>query len=293
MAELMKAETRAETSLVNVDITKPEGLQIAESMLKHYITDPKGGIKTIGEGIILLNRARELHLPLSMCFEHIHIINGKTGVDVHICKAMLSRAGVIHKWINRYTPLYEYTDGINAFAENRCPEWAVKVKSKDEAAKVIAKDGTVTVVYPVECFSDVQGNVYKSYQLNRSKTAMVVVANANMAMAHLTNKLAGMPIFRVANQPIDYESRVEFTRVYANGIVRKEEYEFSWSDAARAGLTDKDVWQKYPQVMLANRVYVMGARDIAPDIMYGMLETTELKIVEDVHVDDADVIAIA
>jgi hypothetical protein len=289
---MAKELTRAETSLVNIDITNAEGLKIAETILKHYISDPKGGIKTIGEGLILLNRARELRLPLSMCLEHIHIINGKTGVDVHICKAMLSRAGVIHKWINRYTPLYEYTDGISAFAENRCPEWAVKAKSRDAASKVVANEGTITVVYPVEYYSDVQGNVYKSYQLNKVKSAVVVVPNASAAVAHVQGKGAGIPIFRIANQPVDYESRVEFTRVYPNGVVRKEEYEFSWTDACRAGLTDKDVWQKYPQTMLANRVYVMGARDIAPDIMYGMLETTELKIVEDVHVEDADVVAI-
>jgi hypothetical protein len=284
--------TKVETSLVNVDVTKPEGLSVAETILKHYISSPKGGITTVSEGIILLNRARELHLPLSMCFEHIHIINGKTGVDVHICKAMLSRAGVIHKWISRYAPLYEYTDGINAFAENRLPEWAVRAKSKDDAAQIVARDSSVTAVYPVECFSDVQGNIYKSYQLNRVKPLPIVVANVNMAMAHITNKVAGMPIFRIANQPIDYESRVKFTRKYANGIVKEEEYDFSWGDAIRAGLTDKDVWQKYPQTMLANRAYVMGARDIAPDIMYGMLETTELKIVEDVPVEEADVISI-
>lgn len=282
----------AEKSLVNVDITTKEGLDIAEGILKHYITSPKGGITTIGEGLILLNRARELRLPLSMCFEHIHVINGKTGVDVHVCKAMLSRAGVVHKWINRYTPLYEYTDGINAFAENRLPEWVVKAKSKDAATQIVAKDSSVTAVYPVECFADVQGNIYKSYQLNRMKPLPVLVANIAQAMTHINTKTPGVPIFRIANQPIDYESRVKFTRIYPNGIVREEEYDFSWGDAMRAGLTDKDVWQKYPQTMLANRAYVIGARDIAPDIVYGMLETTELKIVEDVHVVDADVMSV-
>ena len=38
-------------------------------------------------------RAQDLNLPFSTGIEHIHVINGKTGIDIHIVKALLSKAG--------------------------------------------------------------------------------------------------------------------------------------------------------------------------------------------------------
>lgn len=71
-------------------------------------------------------RAQDMQLPFSTCIEHIHVVNGKTGVDVHIIKALLSRAGVVWECTKDYTPQYQYTDGNTVYLETQLPQYCVK-----------------------------------------------------------------------------------------------------------------------------------------------------------------------
>ena len=68
-------------------------LVAAENFLTKIMRSDKGGIKSVNDGLAILMRAQDLNLPFSTCIEHIHVINGKTGVDIHVVKALLSRAG--------------------------------------------------------------------------------------------------------------------------------------------------------------------------------------------------------
>ena len=89
----------------------------AENFLTKVMRSDKGGIKSVNDGLAVLMRAQDLQLPFSTCIEHIHVINGKTGVDIHIVKALLSRAGCTWRCLKDYQPLYEYTDGINVYID--------------------------------------------------------------------------------------------------------------------------------------------------------------------------------
>ena len=51
---------------------------------------------------------------------------------------------------------------------------------------------------------------------------------------------------------------------------------FTMGDAGRAGLLDKDNWQKYPPRMLDARASMVGSREIASDILFGMQSISEL-----------------
>jgi hypothetical protein len=60
--------------------------------------------------------------------------------------------------------------------------------------------------------------------------------------------------------------------------------EFSMTDAARANLTNKQNWQKYPKAMLFARAMTQGARAYCPDVFGGAIYTPE-EIKNDVVMD--------
>ena len=55
---------------------------------------------------------------------------------------------------------------------------------------------------------------------------------------------------------------------------------FSMDDAARAGLTTKDSWKKYPQRMLKHRAISYAARDAFPDALAGVYMPEEMETIE-------------
>ena len=55
---------------------------------------------------------------------------------------------------------------------------------------------------------------------------------------------------------------------------------FSMDDAARAGLTTKDSWKKYPQRMLKHRAISYTARDAFPDALAGVMMPEEMETIE-------------
>ena len=54
-----------------------------------------------------------------------------------------------------------------------------------------------------------------------------------------------------------------------------EEYTFTWGDAKKAGLTGKDVWQKFGPQMMEHRCTSILARRVWPDITRGMYTPDE------------------
>ena len=103
----------------SINLFDDKQLAVAENFLTKIMRSDKGGIKSVNDGLAILMRAKDLNMPFSTAIEHIHVINGKTGVDIHVIKALLSRAGVTWRCINNYSPLYEYTDGINVYIDGR------------------------------------------------------------------------------------------------------------------------------------------------------------------------------
>lgn len=55
---------------------------------------------------------------------------------------------------------------------------------------------------------------------------------------------------------------------------------------------EKDTYKKYPRILISHRAFTYAARDIASDILFGVYETTELKIVAGAELNDADIIDI-
>ena len=55
---------------------------------------------------------------------------------------------------------------------------------------------------------------------------------------------------------------------------------------------DKDTYKKYPRVLIGHRAFTYAARDIASDILFGVMETTELKVVAGKELNDVDIASI-
>lgn len=261
-------------------------LAAAENFLTKVMRSEKGGIKSVNDGLAVLMRAQDLGLPFSTCIEHIHVINGKTGIDVHIVKALLSKAGVTWDCTKDYTPLYEYTDGFNAYIDNSFPDYIKRctnhadAKAKQEANK----DDDIVYVWPVKWYQDFNGNLYKDYQLNTKQFTIVV----NRLQANEVAKTGKIPVYRIPNKPVDYITEYKFERVI-NGKTMTATSRFTYSDAVQADMFEKDTYKKYPRVLISHRAFTLGARDIASDILMGVMETTELKIVNGKDLSPADV----
>lgn len=275
--------------LTAINLFDEKQIANAEIFLKRFMGSEKGGIKSIADGLAILARAQDLQLPFTTCIEHIHVINGKTGIDVHIIKSLLSRAGIVWKCTKDYVPQYQYTDGNTIYLETQLPQYCVKCRTAKEALEA-TKDDAVGV-YPVQWFSDLKGNIYNEFEISDK---CVKAINRKQAL-----KIAGegnFPIIRIPAQPIDYVTEYEFTRYYMiNGkerIVTAISH-YSFSEAQTAELFKKDTYAKYARIMIGHRAFVYGARDIANDILMGCMETTELKVVENAPISDIDFVEVS
>lgn len=272
------------TGLRVLNLLDEKQLAQAEVFLKKVIASDKGGIKSVNEGLAVLMRAQDLQLPFSTCIEHIHVINGKTGIDVHVIKSLLSRAGVTWECTKDYTPQYQYTDGNTIYIETQLPDYCVKCRTAKEAESKTTDD--VVGVYPVKWFADLKGNLYNEFQV--SDKCVVAINKAHAAKLAAEGKF---PIIRVAAQPVDFVTEYKFTRYkIINGKERVTTCtsHYSFSEAQTAELFSKDTYKKYARVLIGHRAFTLGARDIASDALMGCQETSELKIVEGVDLSPSD-----
>lgn len=62
---------------------------------------------------------------------------------------------------------------------------------------------------------------------------------------------------------------------------KAQEFTFTLSDAQRAGIANGDNWKKYPRAMLKARAKAALARDVYPDVLAGVYETSEVEEIEE------------
>ena len=281
---LSKQDTNLNTSFSALNLFDEKQLAAAESFLKRMMTTDKGGIKNVNEGLAILMRAQDLQIPFSTSIEHIHVINGKTGVDIHIIRSLLSRAGVTWECTKDYAPQYQYTDGNTIYNETQLPEYCVKCRTAKEAEE--KTNGDTIGVYPVRWYQDLKGNVYNEFQISDK-----VVIAINKQQALKVAQEGKFPVIRCAAIPNDFVTEYTFTRrkmILGDKVVTTAKGHFSYSEAQSAGLFEKDTYKKYARVMIANRAFTFGAREIADDVIMGACETSELKIIADVPLDGTE-----
>lgn len=267
-----------------LNLFSDKDLAKAEVFLKKIISSKKSGIETIQDGLAILMRSQDLQLPFSTCVDHIHVINGKTGVDIHIIKSLLLRAGVIWDCTKDYIPQYQYTDGNTIYLETQLPNYCIKCKNAEEALK--CTDDNNVGVYPVKWYKDLGNSIYNEFQI--SDKCVIAINKAHALKLKTEGKF---PIIRIPAQPIDYVTEYTFKRWINTPDGIKEMTvisHFSYSEAQKADFFTKDTYIKYARIMIGHRAFTLGARDIASDTLMGVLEETELKLVQDYSLDDSD-----
>lgn len=94
----------------NTVINSPEAIQIEKMKLfaRQVIASGVSGIKKESDAIVILMRGAELGLSYGISINNIFAINGKTGMSVHLHKAILQNAGVYFELQEDKVPLYAY-----------------------------------------------------------------------------------------------------------------------------------------------------------------------------------------
>ena len=269
----------AATGLKVFNLLDENQLASAEVFLKKLMTTEKGGIKSVNEGLALIMRAQDLQLPFSSCIEHIHLVSGKTVADIHIIKSLLSRAGVIWECTKDYTPQYQYTDGNTIYLETQLPDYCVKCQTADKATKLSEEsNGDKIGVYPVKWYTDLAGKKYNEFQISDKCKVAINPAHAQKIKAE-----GAFPVIRIPAVPIDYVTEYKFKRFHRimGKIVEQNAIShFSYSEAVTADFFSKETYKKYARIMIGHRAFTLGARDIASDILMGVLEETENAVID-------------
>ena len=195
--------SETDTALANVNLLDEKGIAQAEFFLKKILTSDKSGLKSVQDGLAIMMRAKDLNLPFSTCIEHVHVINGKTGVDVHIVKALLLRAGIVWNCTKDYVPQYQYTDGNTIYLETQLPEYVVRCRTPKEAEEKTTDDKVG--VYPLRYYADLKGNMFNELELNAQCVKCI-----NRFQAISVAKEGKYPVVRVPAQPIDFVTEYTF-----------------------------------------------------------------------------------
>ena len=279
--------SETDTALANVNLLDEKGIAQAEFFLKKILTSDKSGLKSVQDGLAIMMRAKDLNLPFSTCIEHVHVINGKTGVDVHIVKALLLRAGIVWNCTKDYVPQYQYTDGNTIYLETQLPDYVVKCRNAKEAEEKTNDD--VVGVYPLKYYADLKGNKYDEFQISNKCVKCI-----NKIQAMKVASEGQFPVIRIAAQPIDFVTEYElhrFKTINGKVVEMTSKGHFSYSEAAAADLFTKDTYKKYPRMLIGHRAFMYGARDIASDYLMGVMSDDEImEVIGNTNLDSDDFI---
>lgn len=245
----------------------PYGIKI--EILSNLSKDPKTGLKSPHNAVMLYEKSKELKIGWANAITHMHFIKDKLGIDIHIIKSILSRPGTGVTWIKTedYVPVFRYMDATGVLYEND-----LMLPSESKIVKSFPKQNDLS-------FDD--------------STIYVVRVPTNVGTKD-------KPVWQ--NLPSDFRTTYEFTRVKRSidnsWITVKEIGRFSWLDAMTAQLpidssgvlNANSNWQKYRKLMISTRAFTFGAREIASDLLLGAYETSELYDMNGIKYDAKDII---
>lgn len=232
------------------DLASPKILQLFEQLAK----DANTGVTSIGQAAMMFLKAKELNIGFGNAIPHMHVINGKTGIDIHIIRAILSKPSSGVRWtlIKNYEPIYQYiTKDGKLLSGNLLPSNITILDNKEFALAKQAGDKLIVTPVP-------DGNGYK-----------------------------------IVDFVTEYKFIRKKKDIDGSFYIVEEIGKFSWMDAITAQLPfDKkgdispdSAWSKYKSLMIDVRAFTFGARRIANDLLMGCYETTELYDTERITYD--------
>ena len=165
------------------------------------------------------------------------------------------------------------------------PDYCVKCRTSKDAEEKRTDD--VIGVYPLRYYKDLKGNVYDEFQVS-SKCVKCI----NLIQAAKVAQEGQYPVVRTQAIPTDFVTEYKFTRykeIYGKIVETHAVGHFSYKEAVTADFFTKDTYKKYARIMISHRAFSLGAKEIGSDVLMGVMETTELKLVEEVPIVEADI----
>lgn len=194
-------------------------------------------LKNVSDITIAIITGNQLGLPFMTSINSIYPINGKPAMSTHLIRALLLQKGITIKKDFDFEPMFAFYEG--EIVEGKLV--AKKIKTKNNAGQEIE--------IPVQ-----RGIA----PISLIDTTKYVVGNKE--------------VDRITQFTFERRLRQEDGTYKDMTVVSR----FTMQDATRAGLTDKDNWIKYPPRMLDARASMVGSREIASDILFGMQSISEL-----------------
>jgi hypothetical protein len=198
------------------------------------------------DGIKVLLSAKELNVPFSVALSHSFIVNNKVAHDTHFIRGLAQRGGIAMTTVEDYRPLYSYRYRDSTFLQDEI---------------------------------DQNPNTYKVFT---SAAVLGDYVNTKRGKEDFDNGI--IPVLR-AEKPYDYRTTIRFEREFQlkNGrfVHLVEDASFTYSEAKKAELVDKNNWKKYGRDCLYARSTTRGLRRIAGDIVHGILTKDEFGLIDD------------
>lgn len=96
------------------------------------------------------------------------------------------------------------------------------------------------------------------------------------------------PHFEDITEEYDEANKVATCTIKRKNMKSAVSQSFSWEDAIRAGLADKDTYKKYPRRMLQMRARSWAVRDCMPDALRGIPVAEEIQYVNVIEPDKVE-----
>lgn len=213
------------------------------------------GVQTTGDALMLVSTAKEFNIGMSAAMRNINVIKGKVTLSYHLMKAIMTRNAHIIKYerIRDYEKVFLLVaDDGTTHRSDELPDYANIVPLKDLKAK--APEGKQNFAYLIDSKktppSRIMVDIVTSYKFERRLPDV--------------------------NNP---------GKFYIKTIISS----YSRSKAQKANMyKENGPWETREDIMIDKTAYVLGAREIAPDLymgMYGDFELSPEVDTEDFHVD--------
>lgn len=248
------AVNNSNSSLTSLNLINKAEREQAMELFTELCKNKGIAINTPAEALTLYMKAKELNIGFANAIDHMHVINGKTGIDIHILKAVLLRAGGFIRWTKTldYAPLYKYKDS------NDGTTWISHLRPKAFMEWLINDD---------PFYEDAVYGTPNTFKKLKEEGKLIIIPVSN----------SGKP------EPFDYATEYKFEREFEFGKqkkleIRHEISRFTVSQALRIEKNNKEgsIWQTNPEIMVDHRAFTFGARAIASDLLKGCYETKEL-----------------
>jgi len=229
-------------AVANTELSYNKGLSLSskeQSLLEELVKSSLTSVKTLGDGILLADIARNLNISISSAVQSIHFLpsSGKTTIviGIHLRKALLTAAKVTWKYLDYFTPLYKYMDIVgNVYNKIDLPKEAEIVSANRFKRDANSSDTQLVTLVP------------------KQKEPSDWISTVEFKRV----------LFNYKGEPVEHV----------------KQYSYTWMQALRSGkpldadnnFIPSSPWQRFRHVMVCKQAFVEGSDDFASDVLNGM-----------------------